>query len=314
MYSEQARDILLSIGELVEEPVSRANLLALIPDFDVLIVRLGHQIDREILDAATRLKVIVTATTGLDHIDLAYAEQKEIGVLSLRGETDFLRTVGATAEHTWALLLSLLRNIPASFASVRAGEWNRDAFRGHDLEGRRLGLVGLGRIGQRVARYGLAFGMKVSAYDPYISEWIDHVIRCTSLQELLTRSDILSIHVPLNKETTGLIGKAEMNLLAPNSIIVNTSRADIVDEDALLENLDAGFLAGAALDFIPQERNHEKRLSNPLLAYARSHENLLITPHLGGATYESMHKTEIFMAHKLSGWLKRGLNSGERFP
>ncbi|MGC1379105.1 MAG: NAD(P)-dependent oxidoreductase [Anaerolineales bacterium] len=313
MYSDQARAILLSLGELVEEPVDRARLLTLAPDFDVLIVRLGHQIDREILDAGARLKAIVTATTGLDHIDLVYAAEKGIAVLSLRGEIDFLRTVSATAEHTWALLLALLRNIPSSFASVRAGNWNRDSFRGRELEGRRLGLLGLGRIGQKVARYGLAFDMSVFACDPYALQWVDGVARCVSLPELLGNSDVLSIHVPLNSETIGLIGKEELQLLPPTSILLNTSRAEVVDANALLDVLNAGSLAGAALDFIPEERDAEKRLSSPLLEYARKHENLLITPHLGGATYESMRKTEIFMAQKLFAWAQTEYKSMKGF-
>jgi len=304
MYSEEARAVLCSIGELVEEQLDRAGLIARIPDFDVLIVRLGHQIDREILDAGTRLKAIVTATTGLDHIDLKYAEQMGIRVLSLRGETEFLRTVSATAEHTWALLLSLLRRIPSAFSSVRAGQWERDRFRGIELNGKCLGLIGLGRIGQKVACYGLAFGMSVRAYDPYLLEWVDGVVRCVSLPELLSNSNVLSIHVPLNKETTGLVGLPEFKLLPSGSVFLNTSRADIVDETALLKSLENGTLSGAALDFIPDERYVRKRLSSPLLAYVCHHENLLITPHLGGATYESMKKTEIFMAQKLVTWFK----------
>ena len=304
MYSEQARAALRSIGELVEEPLERAGLLACISNFDVLIVRLGHQIDREILDAGERLKAIVTATTGLDHIDLAYAEQKGIRVLSLRGETEFLRTVSATAEHTWALLLALLRRIPSAFSSVRAGQWERDRFRGNELDGKCLGLVGLGRIGQKVSRYGLAFGMRVSAYDPYGADWVDNVFRCGSLPELLGNSDVLSIHVPLNQETTGLIGMSEFGLLPLGSILLNTSRAEVVDETALLKSLENDALAGAALDFIPEERDAQKRLASPLLEYACRFDNLLITPHLGGATFESMEKTEIFMARKLISWFK----------
>jgi D-3-phosphoglycerate dehydrogenase / 2-oxoglutarate reductase len=307
-YNPKARDILHSLGELVEEPLDRPGLLACIPDFDVLIVRLGHHVDREILDVGRRLKVIVTATTGLDHIDLDYAGQKGIQVLSLRGEVEFLRTVSATAEHTWALLLALIRSIPASFASVRQGDWNRDAYRGHELEGKQFGILGLGRIGQKVARFGQAFGMRVYAYDPYVTEWVDNVFRCASLSDLLPKSDVLSIHVPLNQETTGLMGMTEFAIMPHGSILINTSRADVVDEKALLSNLKNVHLLGAGLDFIPEERDVQKRLHSPLLDYARNHDNLLITPHLGGATYESMYKTELFMAQKLSTWLKNEIS------
>ena len=146
-YCEEARAILKGLGQLTERELSRAELLAQLPGYDALIVRLAHQIDQEVVDRGKGLKAIVTATTGLDHINVEYAQQKGIAVLSLRGETAFLNTVSATAEHTWALLLALLRRIPAAFASVRAGQWDRDHFRGSELDGKRLGLVGLGRHG-----------------------------------------------------------------------------------------------------------------------------------------------------------------------
>ena len=142
--------MLAKLGKVTEKEISRTQLLEEVGDYDVLIVRLANQIDREVIDAGRRLRVIVTATTGLDHIDVAYARRRGISVLSLQGETEFLRGVRATAEHTWALLLGLLRNIvPASTAACR-GQWNRDAFRGHELFGKRLGIVGLGRLGERV--------------------------------------------------------------------------------------------------------------------------------------------------------------------
>jgi len=258
-----------------------------------------------VIDACTNLKVIVTTTTGLDHTDVNYAEQRGIKVLSLRGETEFLRTIPATAEHTWALLLALVRHIPQAHASVIAGEWDRNAFRGHDLGGKRLGIVGLGRIGEKVARYGLAFEMRVGAYDPYRSDWVEGVTRCVTLPELLRQSNVLSLHVPLNPETERMIGREELAHLPNGAWLVNTSRGEVLDEVALVEALQDGQLGGAALDVIAAERDQQRR--GPLLDYARQHNNLLITPHLGGATVESMARTEVFMAHKLQKFLK-GLN------
>src|SRR6185295_17876891 len=118
------------------------------------------------------LKVIVTAATGVDHIDTDYATARGIEVLSLRGESEFLESVSASAEHTWALLLALVRRIPQAFASVQRGEWNRDLFRGHELKDKRLGIVGLGRVGRKVAIYARAFGMRTAAYDPYAQRWL----------------------------------------------------------------------------------------------------------------------------------------------
>ena len=306
-YSDEARRILQSLGQLDERHLTRVELLACLADYDVLIVRLGFQVDREVMGSGPRLKAIVTATTGLDHIDVDYAEQRGIKVLSLHGETEFLRTIPATAEHTWALLLALARHIPQARASVMAGEWGRDAFRGHDLCSKRLGIVGLGRIGEKVARYGLAFEMAVAAYDPYRSDWVPGVQRCLALPELLRQSDVLSLHVPLNPETERMIGREELALLPNGSWLVNTSRGEVLDEEALVGALQSGQLSGAALDVISGERDQRVYLHNPLLNYARRHDNLLITPHIGGATVESMAKTEVFMAHKLREFLS-GLN------
>ena len=166
-YSVRARAALEEVGDVTEEALDREGLLKALPAHDALIVRLGHRVDTALLDAAPRLKVVATATTGLDHIDLKACKERGVEVLSLRGENEFLRSVVATAEHTWALLLALIRRIPAASAAVARGEWDRDAFRGRELEGKRLGILGLGRIGERVARYGQAFGMEVRGYDRY---------------------------------------------------------------------------------------------------------------------------------------------------
>lgn len=302
-YCTDARCILNQVGQLVEARLSREDLIRELDAYDVLITRLAHQVDREVIDAGTRLRAIVTATTGLDHIDVDYADSRGIAVLSLRGESEFLRTICATAEHTWALLLALLRRIPQAFASVLEGNWNRDEFRGHELNGKRLGILGLGRVGRKVADYGLAFGMKVAAYDPYAAEWVKGVERIPQLLELLRSSDVISLHLPLNTETEHIIGDSELASLPSGSILVNTSRGELLDELALVRVLETGHLAGAALDVIQRERNPDKLFTSPLLSYARTHNNLLLTPHVAGATHESMAKTEIFMAGKLSAFL-----------
>ena len=302
-YSAEARSILSGMGNVTEKEMSRLQLLEELSEFDVLIVRLAHQIDREVIDAGRRLRAIVSATTGLDHIDVAYARERGITVLSLQGETEYLREVRATAEHTWALLLCLLRNIVPASRAVAQGRWDRDAFRGHELFGKRLGIVGLGRLGEKVVRYGQAFGMPVAAFDPLISDWMDGVRRENNLNDLLSTSDILSLHIPLTDETVGLIGAAELALLPPGAVLVNTSRGRIIDETALIEALESRHLAGAALDVVSGERDSDNHVKSQLLNYARRHDNLLITPHIGGATHESMAKTEVFMAQKLQKFI-----------
>ncbi|MHB8856603.1 MAG: NAD(P)-dependent oxidoreductase [Bellilinea sp.] len=302
-YSSQAVDLLTTAGDVRLAQQDRASLLTTLADVEALIVRLAFQIDEQVLAAAPRLRAIVTATTGLDHIDLAAAERHGVKVLSLKGEVNFLRSIPATAELTWGLLLALTRNIPAAFGSVLQSEWQRDRFKGHDLAGRRLGILGLGRIGHMVARYGLAFGMRVLAYDPAPHIWLEGLERAGSLAELLGQADVLSIHVPLKPETVRLVGKPELDQLPDGSYLINTARGDILDEAALLAVLEGGRLAGAALDMLSNERS-DSLASSPLIQYAQMHSNLILTPHIGGATYESMAATEIFMAEKLVDYLK----------
>lgn len=302
-YSPQAVEILRQMGEVRLAQPDRTGLLAAVSDVDALIVRLAFQIDEQVIAAAPNLRAVVSATTGLDHIDLAAAERHGVKVLSLRGEEEFLKSIPATAELTWGLLLSLTRNIPAAFDSVLQGSWQRDLYKGHDLAGRRLGILGLGRIGHMVARYGLAFNMQVLAYDPVSSRRMEGVTAVVSMDELLRQSDILSIHVPLNASTIGLIGRRELDLLPDGALLVNTSRGDIVEEKALAAALESGRIAGAALDVLSNERS-EALTTSPLIQYARTHSNLILTPHIGGATYESMAATEIFMAKKLVEYLE----------
>lgn len=302
-YSPEARAILAELGVLSERQLDRNELLASIGTADVLIVRLAHQIDREVIEAGVRLRAIVSATTGLDHIDVACAEQRGVAVISLRGEGEFLRTVPVTAEHTWALLLALVRRIPWAAEAVRNGEWNRDAYRGRELSGCRLGIVGLGRLGRVVARYGAAFGMNAAAFDPYQVDWPEEVERAPSLEALFRSCNIVSLHVPLNSETYGLIGATELSWLSSDALLVNTSRGDLVDEEALCWSLEQGTLAGAALDVLSHEREPDRRRAGPLMGYLRTHDNLLVTPHIGGASHVSMARSELFVVRKLAAFL-----------
>ncbi|HTX78220.1 MAG TPA: NAD(P)-dependent oxidoreductase [Longilinea sp.] len=300
-YSLVALETYRLLGQVDLGPLDDDGLAGKIAGYDVLVIRLGHIISRVLMEKADELKVIVSPTTGLDHIDLEAAAEKNITVLSLKGETEFLRSIPATAELTWGLLLALVRHIPQAYPSVLKGEWQRDRFRGHDLSGKTLGIVGLGRIGEKTARYGQAFGMRVIAFDPYRTEWPTGVEKMNSLKELLRRSEVLLVHVPLEKDTVGMFGAKELSLLPPGAVLVNTSRGAVLDEAALLQALGNGHLAGAALDVVQNEAKFGVR--SPLVRYAKMHGNLLLTPHLGGATVESMAMTEAFMADKLKRFL-----------
>jgi D-3-phosphoglycerate dehydrogenase len=305
-FPDRALELLRSVGEVTMRENS-VEPVAFIAELNVVIIRLKYLIDASMLAQAPALNVISTATTGLDHIDLQAAEKRSITILSLRGETAFLKTVTATAEHTWGLLLALLRHIPQAHAAVVSGDWDRTKFFGRELQGRTLAIVGLGRIGQMVARYGLVFRMRVVAYDPYQTEWVDGVERSESLRAALSGADVVSVHVPLSRETTHLIGAAEIGALKNGAVVLNTSRGAIIDEAALIDALERGHLRGAALDVIHDEYSPTSGLRDRLIRYAASHQNLLITPHLGGATHDSLEKVEIFMAEKLVRHLKSGV-------
>jgi len=302
-YSPKAREILDELGAVTEQETDHAGLIEAIGGYDILITRLAHRIDGQVFAAAPRLKVVVSATTGLDHIDLEAAAAHGVEILSLKGETDFLRGVTATAELTWGLLLTLVRRIPAASSSVTGGNWDRDAFRGHEIKGKRLGIIGLGRLGRMVADYGRAFGMTVLAYDPYLEDWPAGVDRAETLEDLFSQADVVSLHPPLNDQTRSMIGASLLSRLPKGAVLINTSRGGVIDEEALLTALSTGKLAGAGLDVLADEVK-EKIAGSKLVAYARGHDNLILTPHIGGATYESMEATEIFMVEKLGRFLK----------
>jgi D-3-phosphoglycerate dehydrogenase len=289
------------VAKVTLADLDRPGLLAAVRDVEVLWVRLRHRIDAEVIAAGPALKIIASPTTGLDHIDLAAAEARGIRVVSLRGETEFLRDVRATAELTIGLLLALLRQIPAATRDVEAGRWNRDAFKGHEIRGKIVGIVGYGRLGHLVAGYLRAFGATVIASDPHGQA--DDGVSLVELPELLRRADIVTIHVNLSDETRGLMGAGEIAQMKPGALLLNTSRGELVDEAALLAALSSGRLGGAALDVIVGESAGGVS-ELPLVTYARFHRELLITPHIGGCTHESMEQTEVFLAERVASALR----------
>lgn len=310
-FNAQARIILQSIGELHEEACSRQRLLELIPEFDVLIVRLGHHIDREILQRSKRVRAIVSATTGLNHIDMQTAKAMGIEVLSLKGESDFLKSLTATAELTWALLLSLMKRLPEAYQQVEEGVWDRDRIRGRQLKGKVIGIIGFGRLGSMVAEYGHSFQMQVLASDPHVDampDWVARVDQATLLQQ----ADVITLHVNLEPETSSLLDADAFACIKEGAVLINTSRGELVDEIALLDALETGRLAGAGLDVLVGEAANDPKwpISSPVWRYAQSNPNVVLVPHIGGATIESMADTEIFMAKKLKQYLVGSLAGG----
>lgn len=316
-YSAGARAILCDCGELRELAVSSRNdLLQSVREADVLLTRLAHSIDAEVFAQAPRLRAVVTATTGLNHVDLAAAARHRVEVLSLRGETAFLEQVTATAELTWALLLCLVRHLPEACADVRSGTWDRDGFRGHELRGRTLGVIGLGRLGRMVARYGLAFQMRILAHDPQPGE-VPAGVEVVPLDRLLAEADVISVQAALNESSRGLLDTNAFARMKQGVLFINTARGEIVDETALLAALREGRVAGAGLDVLSGEpfSGPEALRAQPLWQWAHDHANIVLTPHIGGATAESMAATEVFMAEKLRRWLAAARSAApERAP
>jgi len=266
------------------------------------MVRLQTRITGDVIASCPSLQAIITPTTGLDHIDLAAAEDHRIKVFCLRGETEFLNTITSTAEHTWALVLCLVRRIVPAHQGVCGNQWQQDQFRSFELSGKTLGIVGLGRLGTMVARYGLGFGMRVLFYDPFQTVYPAGANPMMSLDALLAASNVITVHVPLNADTTGLIGRRELELLPPRAYLVNTSRGRIVDEEALLAALESGRVAGAAVDVLADEQSVASG-DHPMVRYARLHDNLIITPHIGGAAEDAIERTDMFVMRRFEQWL-----------
>ena len=269
-----------------------------------IICRLGINFHRDLLRRFNRLRFIATVTTGLDHIDLNYCKQNEIEVLSLKGETEFLSHITATPELTWGLVLSLIRKIPDAHVSVKTGVWSRKQFFGHTLANKTLGILGFGRIGKIVGRYGYAFGMKVSAYDVVVDDYSEYPYSRLSMNSLLEQSDILSIHVPYDQTTKHLLGYDQLARLKRGAFLVNTSRGGVIDECALLHFLKNGHIAGVALDVLAAETDGTGiSLSHPLIQFANQGGNIVFTPHIAGSTYEAMENTANFIAKKVLAFL-----------
>ena len=244
------------------------------------------RIDDAMIAASPALKVISCATTGSDHIARGETERRQIGVHTLREDPELLRTLTPAAELSWALVMACARRLPAATRHTTAGQWVREEFPGLMLNGRTLGLIGCGRLGQWMARYAAAFGLQVLGHDPHVEAWPEQIVR-TPLEEIMQRADIVSVHVHLSEETRGLVSRRLLEMAKPGLILINTSRGAIVDEAALLDGLESGRIGAAGLDVLdgePEIGNH------PLIGYARGHDNLLITPHIGGFSPDAVRR------------------------
>ena len=269
-----------------------SELASIIDGFDALIVRSGTVVDASLIERATRLKVIGRAGVGVDNVDVDAATRRGI-VVANSAES----TVDSAAEHAIALLLALARNVPQAHAALTAGTWDRERFTGIELAGKTLGVLGLGRIGREVARRALGLGLRVVAYDPFVAA--DRfrelgVEPAASLEDIYARADVVTLHLPLNDDTRGLLDTAAFARMKDGVRIVNAARGGLIDEDALASAIDSGKVAGAALDVFATEP-----YTGPLLGRPQ----VVVTPHLAGSTTEAQDRAGVVIADQVAAAL-----------
>jgi D-3-phosphoglycerate dehydrogenase len=297
------------VGELetaadvdIEAP-DRAKLLETVGQYDALWIHVDQRIDKEIFQHASRLKVINTASTGTDHIDVKEAERRGIRVLSITKDYGLLDQFTATAECAWMLLLASCRHLRAANRHVLEGGWDTPRFTGQQLSNMTLGVLGVGRLGGMVCKFGPAFRMRVLGCDlkPFDLPDVEQV----DFDTLLASSDAISIHIHMLRENYHLFNEHVFDRMKPGAVLVNTSRGDIIDETALLKALDSGRLAAFGADVLHNEWRSDMRES-PIVRYAQEHDNVLITPHIGGASTLSIDEARLFSARKLAHYLQTG--------
>jgi D-3-phosphoglycerate dehydrogenase len=295
-FSKEVIALLQNHFEVTTGSIEKGKLKQKLQEVDVFWFRLAYQINAEVIDESSRCKYLVSPVTGIDHLDERLCDKMGISIICLRGEREFLKEVRATAEHTMLLTMMLMRNTVPAVIDVNQKFWRRDLFRGFELFQKKVGIVGYGRLGKIVAEYFHTFGCEVGFYDVETKDHPNYIKQFDSLERCIEGSEIISIHVPYNESTHHLFDGSIFAKFDNKKWLINTSRGGIVNDSVLLKLLQEGKIAGAALDVLYGEPNIS---NNPLIDYAKTHRNLIITPHIGGCTYESFEKTEKFIAQKL---------------
>jgi len=300
--------ILKNSGFKVDEVsnLSESELAKKVKGYDALIVRSGTTVTKKIIDASDKLQVIGRAGVGLDNVDVPAASKKGIIVMNAPSGNTI-----STAEHAFSLMMALSRNIPQANESIRAGKWDRKKFMGVELYGKTLGIIGMGRIGTEFAKRALSFGMKILAFDPYLSEEKAETLNVdsVSLDKMLSESDFITIHIPLTEDTLHLIDEKAFRKMKKGVRIINAARGGIVDEKALAKNIKSGKVAGAALDVF------ETKAKPPIDSPVVNSDCVIKTPHLGAATSEAQVNVAMDMARTISdALLGKGFRNAVNVP
>jgi D-3-phosphoglycerate dehydrogenase len=274
----------------VDDPrgISAEDLLQVIGDYDALIVRSRTKVTARVLDAASRLKVVGRAGVGVDNIDLDAARQRGVSVVNTPSATTL-----AVAEQALALMLALARAIPQADAGMKTGRWLKKELVGAEINGKTLGIIGMGNIGGALARRASALGMNVLGYDPLLTADVirERSAEPAGLAEIYLRSDFISLHVPLTAETRGMIDRQSLSQMKPGVRVICTARGGIIDEDALFEALESGHVAGAALDVFAVEP--------PGLSSLVAHPHVIATPHISAQTAEAQRRAAADIAQEV---------------
>lgn len=293
-FSKKALNTLSIVGDV--ELFNNTHLDTFLLNKEILFIRLEYFIDKNFLDKMKTIKYICTPTTGLNHINLEECKKRKIKIISLNGEYEFLSSIRATPEHTFGLVLSLLRNYKKAFLNQKNAEWNRELYKGFELYENSVGIIGFGRVGKILAKYFEAFGTKVYFYDIDDSiQEMNGAIQLNTINELIKKSNIVILSASYTKNNHQFFDKKYIDLLE-NKYFINTARGELIDESYLMEKIDEDYFRGVAIDVIQNEQTNNNL--DKFLSLTNS-KNLLITPHIAGATYSSMHRTEEFIVKKL---------------
>ena len=301
---DEAKKTLAGAADVTYLSPDRAKVKAALADADALWTHFDFKTDKDLLDAGPKLKVVNTATTGTDHIDKAECARRGIRVLCTAKDDGLLDTFTATAECGWMLMLACHRNFRTVTAKASAGNWQgSEQHQGEQLSRKTLGVLGLGRLGKMTVEFGKAFRMRVLGCD-HLDINIPGVEN-VDFETLLRESDAISLHIHMTQENYHLFNADVFARMKPGAVLINTSRGDLVDEQALIAALDSGRLRAYGADVVHDEWRNDMS-EQPLVKYSQTHDNVVLTPHIGGATRQSIEDSRLFSAAKLAHYLQTG--------